>query len=90
MKIVSLMQYGNYDMQYGSIYVGNEFSPDPSDMIQKIRSAYPISTAHGTEVTVQAKVNTIQDEEDIVKMLARNGYVLYNPHTVLLVDDINA
>ncbi|WPJ50151.1 hypothetical protein ACQ27_gp251 [Klebsiella phage K64-1] len=68
------------------IYVGNDFSPDPLEMLEKIRTAGAIGTE--TDRTMhfitESKDKFEKAQEDVKKLLTKNGYVLYNPCTVLI------
>lgn len=90
MKILCLNQFGDWGNVVGEIYIGNEFSPDPADMIMKVRNAYPINEDDDffDALRVQAKRSVYNDLEDLERLLLKNGYVKYTPPSILVVDNI--
>lgn len=90
MKIIKL--YYDYDLY--DLYVGNEFSPDPLDMQQKIQEAFKNHSTKDDsrhELVVDSGYEADKDIEKITKvttyiknLLTKNGYVVYNPHTVII------
>lgn len=90
MKLLSLNQFGDWSNVVGDLYIGNEFSPDPVDMIAKIQTAYPITKTDSffKALRVQAKISVYDDMEDLERLLKKNGYTKYNPPSILLVDNI--
>mgnify|MGYP006939749214 CR=1 FL=1 len=71
------------------LYIGNEFSPDPLDMLQRIQgSKKGSSTKEPFAKRVDVQTRNLEEynntDADIKKLLAKNGYVEYNPHIVNL------
>lgn len=81
MKILEYIHEGG---TYSTIYIGNEFSPDPLDMLQKINS---ITTDINTKSTFDRVLNVntrnfkeyVEVQESVKSLLTKNGYVEYNP-----------
>lgn len=81
MKILEYVHGSDYQRV---LYVGNEFSPDPLDMLQKIKSITQIISTKGNfdkRLDVTARNDDEYDEvtEAVINLLTKNGYVVYNP-----------
>lgn len=66
------------------IYLGNEYSPDPLDMLERVRylglNSSLFGRSHSLIIEDQEKYErTLSDVENV---LTKNGYVLYNPFTI--------
>lgn len=90
MKMIKLY----YDSDLYDIYVGNEFSPDPLDMQQKIQDAFKnhstkdtfsreliVDSGYANDKDLDKSIKTI---EHVRKLLTKNGYVVYNPHIITI------
>lgn len=81
MKILEYVHGSDYQ---SVLYVGNEFSPDPLDMLQKIKSITQIISTKGNfdkrlDVTARNDNEYYEVEEAVKNLLTKNGYVAYNP-----------
>lgn len=86
---MKILEYVYGSEHQSTLYVGNEFSPDPLDMLQRIQGLKKdISTKEPfvKRVDVQSRnpEEYITTDADIKKLLAKNGYVEYNPHIINL------
>lgn len=77
----------------GTLYVGNEFSPDPIDMLQRIQIlTQNISVKKPFQKELEIFCNNDIEQHDnviadIKSLLTKNGYVEYNPPIVIVIPD---
>lgn len=66
------------------LYIGNEFSPDPLEMLEKIRSiGGKCGVCERTMILDNESMDKYKkSQEDVKRLLTKNGYTLYNPCTV--------
>lgn len=78
MKILAIELYGDFDMPYSILYKGSDESPEPSVVLEELKS-------------VNYRINVFSDDKEKIKkqmngILKRNGYVKFNPLTVTISD----
>lgn len=77
----------------GTLFVGNEFSPDPIDMLQRIQTLHQtIATkdVFGKELEIHCNKDIEHHNTaiaDIKSLLTKNGYVEYNPPIVIVIPE---
>ncbi|HAO2062047.1 TPA: hypothetical protein IHJ80_005029 [Escherichia coli] len=77
----------------GTLYVGNEFSPDPIDMLQRIQTLtqnISVKKPFQKELEIFCDKDIEQHDNvisDIKSLLIKNGYVEYNPPIVIVIPD---
>ncbi|EHU8780982.1 hypothetical protein N0S44_000212 [Escherichia coli] len=77
----------------GTLYVGNEFSPDPIDMLQRIQiltQNISVKKPFQKELEIFCNKDIEQHDNviaDIKSLLTKNGYVEYNPPIVIVIPD---
>lgn len=75
----------------GTLYVGNEFSPDPIDMLQRIQiltQNISVKKPFQKELEIFCNKDIEQHDNviaDIKSLLTKNGYVEYNPPIVIVI-----
>lgn len=84
MKLLYLEQWGDWDNIISTLYVGNEFSPDPLDMQQRIQAQFPTNRTNSKRLTVQANNDLYKEKEDLRKLLNKHGYTEHIPSSVLI------
>lgn len=84
MKLLYLEQWGDWGNIISVLFVGNEFSPDPLDMQQRIQAQFPVTRANSKRLTVQANQDLYKEKEDIRRLLNKNGYTEFVPNSVLI------
>lgn len=89
MKLLYLEQWGDWDNVISVLFVGNEYSPDPVDMMQRIQAQYPENRTKGKRLTVQANNDLYKEKEDIRRLLNKNGYTEFVPNSVLICRSLN-
>lgn len=76
-------------MAQSTLYIGNEFSPDPLDMLERVKAIYPqlaSKEAFEREIVLNTDNKALDDQvqQDVINLLTKNGYVEYNPCTVII------
>ncbi|WOL22901.1 hypothetical protein [Escherichia phage vB_EcoM_JNE01] len=76
-------------MAQSTLYIGNEFSPDPLDMLERVKAIYPqlaSKEAFEREIVLNTDNKVLDDQvqQDVINLLTKNGYVEYNPCTVII------
>lgn len=76
-------------MAKSTLYIGNEFSPDPLDMLERVKAIYPqlaSKEAFEREIVLNTDNKALDDQvqQDVINLLTKNGYVEYNPCTVII------
>ncbi|UYE98860.1 hypothetical protein XbC2_440 [Xanthomonas phage XbC2] len=78
MKIVAIERYGDFDMPYLILFKGSETSPEPEVVLAELKAInYPISVFSDDDEKLQ---------EQMTRILNRNGYTEFEPPTVTISD----
>lgn len=88
MKLFYFSMYGDWDNIINTLYVGNEYSPDPADMLLKIQAQFPIHEVRPSCTLLQMNSRLLNEEADIIKLLNRCGYTQFTPVTAILVKSL--
>lgn len=89
MKLLYLEQWGDWDNVISILFIGNEYSPDPVDMQQRIQALFPTNESKGKRLTVQSNKDLYKEKEDIRRLLNKNGYTEFVPNSVLICRSLN-
>ena len=90
MKLLSIYKINEWDSLQQILYVGDEFSLDPMDVMIKIHSQYPFmnfSPDHREHI-LKSKKDYDECVEDVHKLLTRSGYTVYNPCSLTILDEV--
>lgn len=89
MKLLYLEQWGDWSNIISTLYIGNEFSPDPLDMQQRIQSLFPTNRTNSKRLTVQANNDLYREKDDIRSLLNKHGYTEFVPNSVLICRNLD-
>lgn len=76
-KIIVLQCYNEDGFSTDLIFVGNEFSRDPSDVLQLVQTQFKSGI-----VDEELVVDNSTDREDIIRVLNKNGYEEVQPKRI--------
>lgn len=90
MKLLSIFKINEWDCLEQILYVGDEFALDPMDVMIKIHNQYPFIkfSPDVREHTLKSQENYEQCVEDVHKLLTRSGYTVYNPCSLIILDEV--
>lgn len=78
MKILAIERYGDFSMPYLILFKGSEGSPEPSVVLAELEAVnYPINVFSDQDS---------QLEEQMTRILNRNGYTEFEPPKVTISD----
>lgn len=86
-KIIVLQCVNEDGFSHDCIFVGNEYSRDPSDMMQLINTQFHSHLKGNTIVVHSESINFDYNEtskKNVIQVLNKNGYVEFEPKRIIV------